>query len=662
MTIYENAATSSEERFSIEEAVAVGNVPVLLMMLYQVTGDETWLEEPYRPTRPRGLGDHDTGGLDPEIQQEIRLAALEVLKHLQRGGRPVIPLPSEEQVVRMMSVFLGEDVGEEYGRMMREELSRFAGQPLDSFDDPSPVDFEVIVIGMSVAGTAAAKHLQEMGVPFTILERRKRSGGSWLDNHYPGAGVDTPSHLYSFSFANHDWQRHFTLRDDLIDYFDGVLEGLSVEDRVRYDTEVIRVTWDPSGKSWTVDARHADGSRSTYRARFIITAVGIFGLPKMPELPGRLDFAGEQFHPADWPDDLDLSDKRVVVVGTGASAMQIVPAIAGRVKQLTVLQRSPQWVAPFEKFGQEITPPVRQLLAEFPLYRAWYWLRLFWQFGDKVIDALRADPNWEHPERAMNARNDAHRQFFLRYIEQQVGDRTDLLDKVVPDYPPFGKRILLDNGWYQALKLPHVELIAEAARSVSETGLTTESGTHIDADVIVWSTGYDANRFLASFEVNGVSGQTIRDAWDDDDPRTYLGIATPGFPNLFMLGGPHSFPGAGSFMFFMELQMRYIRRLLGAVSALGAEVIEPRQDATDRYNEQVDELHDRTVWTHPKVQTYFRNSKGRVCVVMPFLNSEYWNLVRDLRLEDYVIDAPDEAATTERRRLSSASAGRGEDR
>ena len=164
------------------------------------------------------------------------------------------------------------------------------------------------------------------------------------------------------------------------------------------------------------------------------------------------------------------------------------------------------------------------------------------------------------------------------------------------------------------------------------------------ADVIVWSTGFDANRFLASFEVVGTGGQSIREAWDDDDPRTYLGIATPGFPNLFMLGGPHSFPGAGSFMFFMEVQMRYIRRLLGAMSDIGADIIEPRQDATDRYNEQVDELHSRTVWTHPKVRTYFRNSKGRVCVVMPFLNSEYWHMVRDPRLEDYYMESSTSAS------------------
>ena len=638
MTSLENNSPGDAHLSELELAVETANIPVLLMLLFQATGDGKWLESPYRPTASAGLDDHDSGGLEPVYQDEVRGAALIVLRGLSAGKPLAIALPSQQQAISMMSAFLGESVPEEYGRMMREELARFSGQPLDQYEEtaaPVADGFHVIVIGMSLAGTVAAKHLQEMGASFQIIERNGRSGGSWLENGYPGAGVDTPSHLYSYSFGSKDWSHHFTLRDDLLTYFDDVIDSLNVNEKVKYDTEVLSTTWDDTEHCWHVRTRSPNGKTEVLQAQVVITAVGIFGKPKLPQLPGMTDFKGRQFHTSAWPKDLDLVDKRVVVVGTGASAMQVVPAIAECVGQLTILQRSPQWVAPFEKFGEAISHSTRYLLANFPLYRAWYWARLFWQFGDKVLTGLRADPAWERPDLAMNARNFAHRRFFVNYIKEQVNGREDLLTKVIPDYPPYGKRMLLDNGWYRALLRPNVQLFAEGARAVTHGGVVTESGKHIEADVIVWATGYDATRFLSSFEVIGRDGVTIREAWNDDDPKTYLGVATPGFPNLFMLGGPHSFPGAGSFMFFMELQMRYVRRLLGKMNSKHITSIEPRQDSTEKYNEEVDELHDRMVWKHEKVQTYFRNEHGRVCVIMPFLNVEYWNKLRDVHLADF---------------------------
>lgn len=633
---------SVQQLAELEQAIESANIPALLMVLYQFTGDGKWLEPPYCPTTPKGLEDHDDAGLAPALQLDVRKAALPVLRRLAAGEQPAIPVLSEEQAVKMMSVFLAEPVGKEYGRMMREELARFSGQPLDQYEDtaaPLRPDRNVIVIGMSLAGTVAAKHLQEMGATFEIIERNSRSGGSWLENGYPGAGVDTPSHLYSYSFANWDWSHHFALRNELLTYFDDVIKGLNVNDRISYDTQVLSVTWSDADRRWHVSVKGPDGRVSLRKAYVVITAVGIFGKPKTPQLRGMSAFKGSQFHTAAWPAGFDLKGKKVVVVGTGASAMQVVPAIASETGQLTILQRSPQWVAPFDKFGEPISAGARYMLANFPIYRSWYWVRLFWQFGDKVLTGLRADPNWHRPELAMNARNLAHRNFFLEYIKAQVGDRTDLLDKVVPDYPPYGKRMLLDNGWFKALRRPNVEIVAEGARAVEETGVVTESGRHIEADVIVWATGYDATRFLSSFEVVGREGKTIREAWNDDDPRTYLGVATPGFPNLFMLGGPHSFPGAGSFMFFMELQMRYVRRLLGLMNAQDIASAEPWPASMDEYTAEVDALHDRMVWKHEKVQTYFRNTHGRVCVIMPFLNVEYWNKLRDVELADFDVQA-----------------------
>ncbi|MDV7245129.1 MULTISPECIES: NAD(P)/FAD-dependent oxidoreductase [Rhodococcus] len=624
----------------VRTAVSIANVPALLMVVYQMTGDGKWLEQPYRPTRGKGLGDHDSGGLTEEIQEEIRQAAVHAILDFQAGVKPAIEAPTAEQTVRMISVCMGEPVADQYGPMLSLELARRAAPNAPELALPPvdpPVGFNVIVIGTGVAGIAAAHQLEDMGIDYIILEKQPEAGGNWWQNTYPGAGVDTPSHLYSFSFAKNDWNTHFELRNELQEYFGRVLKEVGGNERVRYNTEVLAATYDETSRGWHVEVRNADGSIETLRSNVVISAVGVLNRPVTPNLPGMESFRGTSFHSANWPEGLEVEGKRVAIVGTGASSMQITPAIADRVEHLTVFQRSPQWVAPFEKFRMPIPTELRRLLQSCSLYHSWYWIRLFWQFGDKVIESLRVDPEWEHPERSVNARNDAHREYFTRYITAQVGDRTDLLDKVMPDYPPFGKRILLDNGWYEALRRDNVDLVNESVAAVTETGLVSASGAEIDADIIVWATGFEAARFVSSLDVRGVDGLSLREAWNDDDPRAYLGVSVPQFPNFFMLGGPNSFPGSGSFMFFMEVQMRYIRGLLTKMFEHDIAAIDARTDATEEYNELVDTTHDRTVWTHRGMSTYYRNSRGRVVFVMPFLNVEYWEMTRRPDLENYTV-------------------------
>jgi 4-hydroxyacetophenone monooxygenase len=355
----------------------------------------------------------------------------------------------------------------------------------------------------------------------------------------------------------------------------------------------------------------------------------------MPDVAHLERFEGVQFHSSEWPEDLELEGKRVAVVGTGASSMQICPAIAERVGHLTIFQRSPQWVAPFEKFMQPIPAELRRLIQTCPLYHAWYWIRLFWQFGDKVIEALRVDPAWEHPARSVNARNDGHREYFTRYLTKQLRNRPDLVEKTLPDYPPFGKRILLDNRWFDTIQRDDVDLVTEHVTEVTPTGVVDGAGNAHDVDVVVWATGFQAARFVSSLQVTGAGGRDLREVWEDDDPKAFLGVSVPGFPNFFMLGGPNSFPGSGSFMYFMEVQMRYLRELITTMVEKGIRAADATESATRAYNELVDATHARTVWTHPGMQTYYRNSRGRVVFVMPFLNVEYWDMTKELDLADY---------------------------
>jgi len=626
----------------LEEITKSANIPTLLMVIYQVTGDSRWLQAPYLPTRTKGLGDHDTGGLSDDVQTEVRRAAAEALHHLQSGKPPAFPAPTPEQTRAMLAVCVGEPVDESYGVMIADEFARRIDS-VSSEQPPAdvPPGFRVLIIGAGVSGIIAAERLQRMGVDYLIVDDHDAPGGNWLDNRYPGAGVDTPSHLYSFSFAPRDWGSHFELRPQLEKYFRDTFDGIGAASHALFNTTVERAEYDDADAEWQVTLRAASGSLEVRRFSAIVCAVGLLNRPKLPQVTGLGDFAGRAFHSSEWPIDVDIRGRRVAVVGSGASAMQIVPAIADKVDELLVFQRTPPWVAPFEKFLQPIDEHARYLLKTFPLYRTWYWLKLYWQFGDKVLDALRKDPEWPYPDRAVNARNDGHREYFTQYIRDELGDRADLIEKVVPSYPPYGKRILLDNGWYSALCRPNVHLVTEAVRSVTESGVVTDSGTPYDVDVLVWATGFDATRFVASLDIIGRDGVSLRAAWDDDDARAYLGVTVPGFPNLFLLGGPNSFPGSGSFMYFMEVQMRYIGRLLEELFDAEAHAIDVRHDVFDEYNELLDRTSQMTVWTHPGTTTYFRNARGRLLFVSPFRNVEYWTRATGSSIEDYEMLAAD---------------------
>jgi 4-hydroxyacetophenone monooxygenase len=629
-------ATADAARFA--DAIEVANVPTLLMVLVQLTGETKWLEAPYLPKKARGLSDNETGGLPDDVQATIRGEALAAILAWRSGAPVAIPQPTSEFLIAMMSVAMGEDVPAAYAPMIASELGLTAAAGSGSSSSkPVPEGFNAVIIGGGISGICAAVRLQQAGIAYTILERNNDVGGVWLENRYPGAAVDTPNHLYSFSFAPHDWTRYFASQGEILSYLRKVADNFGLRKNVRFGTEVTAATYDESTQTWSVDSLGPEGKR-TFEANIVISAVGAFNKPKIPHVSGMDSFSGPNFHTAAWPEDIDLTGKRVAVVGNGASAMQVVPAIVDQVASLVVFQHSPQWAGAFEKFKQPVPDAVRFLLAEVPLYYSWYRTRLAWIFNDRLYESLQRDPEWPHPERSLNVINEAHRRNLTQYIEEEVGERTDLLDKLVPTYPPFGKRMLLDNGWFRSVAKSHVTVDTDRVQELREHSIVTTSGTEYEVDVVVFATGFDVVRFLVPIEIRGRDGIRLHDAWDDDDARAYLGTAVPSFPNFFVLYGPNTqFGHGGSLISLMERQVHYMMSVLQQMFGADLGSVEVLPSVHQDYNDRIDEAHERMVWTHPGMDTYYRNSRGRVVVNNPFRMQEFWQLTEQADLREYSV-------------------------
>lgn len=648
-----DTGTDAEWGQTLRRALADANLPTLLMVLVHLTGDQRWLSERYQCSRIRGLEDNDSGGFAQEVQSEVREAAYDAILAWRAGAAVAMPAPSHATLVDMLRTSIGEPVPESYGPM----IAAWLGLEADSqVEQPGafqvPEGFRVLVIGAGVAGLCAAIRLQGAGIPYVLIEKNAEVGGTWYENRYPGAGVDTPNHIYSYSFAKHDWSRHFALQGEIQDYFEGIADRYAVRKNIRFNTQVQWARYDEDAMQWVVCTSDASGEVKELRVDVVISAVGLLNVPKTPAIEGLESFDGPCFHTARWPEDLDVTGKSVAVIGNGASAMQVVPAIADKVAALTVFQRSKQWAAPFEKFQQPVLDTARFLLREVPYYQEWYRQRLAWVFNDRIHASLQIDPQWAHPERSINRTNDRHREHFTDYIKAELGERQELLPEVLPEYPPFGKRMLMDNGWYRTMARDHVTLVTGGIAKVEGNEIVTDQGARHRADVLVIATGFDAINMLSSFQLFGRGGRSVREVWDAHGAESFMGVAIPDFPNFFMLAGPNTALGhGGSVVALLETQTNYVLNLLRQAMdpARGRFEIEVRRDRHDAYNARVQEAHNRMIWTHKGMENWYRNAQGRVVATTPFRNDDYWHLAHKADLGDYAVrrSAPSPARATE---------------
>ena len=470
----------------------------------------------------------------------------------------------------------------------------------------------VAVIGAGAGGVCMGAGLRKAGVEhFTIYEQSAGLGGTWWDNVYPGAEVDTPQPFYSFSFNTFDFSRTHVRQPELLEYLENTADKFHLRDNLRLNCRVILIEWDAEGCCYVVSA--TDGTAERYHV--VVSAVGLLNNPRYPDWPGLSDFTGVKFHSARWNYACDLADKTVAVVGTGSSAAQIIPSIAADVDQLYVYQRQPGWVVPKGERNYNARERAQLLQSG---YRRLTWFRQYRNYERMLRSALVEGT----PE------NTRAQYACLQYIARVFADRPDLATIVTPDYPFGGKRAVQDSNFYPALLRENVELIPHAVEKVTPTGIVDESGTERQVDVLVMCTGFTAPRFLATLDVIGRGGRTLREYWNGT-PHALLGVMVPGFPNFYMLYGPNT--NGAPIMFLHERQVEFVLANLARMVKRSVTGLEVRRDVTRAFNSLLYKRMESRVRDRYRVHNYAFSESGRDVIGWTEGMSVYWVLMRVLR-------------------------------
>ncbi len=610
-------------RVALEHA----DIPTLLASMLHLTGKT----EQFDQVQPHFvLMAEDADGLSEEQRRTARDLAFTAIK-AHRDGAELVQ-PTEDAIAATMHRITGEDIPAELMPMLREELNLFEEDSRRVAIDTTSMDpdFRVLIIGSGMSGILTAIRLQQEGIPFLILEKNPEIGGTWFENTYPGCQVDSANHLYNYIFApNTQWPNHFSGQRELFRYFNALVEKHGLREHTRLGCPVQRADYDEVSGKWTVTVDGKNGPEQL-SANAVISAVGQLNIPRYPDVDGIGDFGGICFHSARWEHEHDLRGKRVAVIGTGCSAVQFVPRVAADCASLEIFQRSPPWLLPIPEYHAAMTQEQLWLLRELPFYARWY---RFFLFRTRAIDGelpfLFAEPGWQGPANTVSESNQMLRDGLIEALAEQVGDDPDLLEKLIPAYPPGGKRPVLDDGTYiDALKRDNVTLLTDPIDRIVEQGIVTSDGTLHEFDVLIYGTGFAADQFLSTLEVYGRGGRELVSSWGGD-AHAYKGVMVPDFPNFYTLYGPNTNIVVGSsIVFFVECQLRYISGCLKLQIENGVQAVECRQDLMDAYNARIDALNSQRAWGAPVVSSWYKNSSGRVTQNWPGTHGEFWQQMR----------------------------------
>lgn len=623
----------------LTEILKEAHLPSLLVTLAFLTGDMTLLKDEFKPaTVSVSLGMDPSGGLTPEVQECAREEALHALLRYREVGNFEPARLCNAQLQELMQFITGP-VDEAYIPLMIHELGIPVdlGAPQWKKDDLSPgTTFRVAIIGAGMSGIVAAHRLQQAGIPYVVFERSADVGGVWLDNHYPGARLDTSNFTYSYSFSQHGtWEDQYSTRDAVLGYLQGVADDFGIRDNIRFNSSVSAAKFDDETGTWALIVHGPDGKSEEVRTEAVISAVGQLNEPNIPEIEGASTFKGESWHTARWNDEVNLTGKRVAVIGTGASAFQVIPKIAEIASELTVFQRTPAWVIPTPGYTKRLPAGLRWLLENLQHYHRFYRFNQFWVNVDGIRYLAVVDPEWKHPV-SVSEKNEGMRAALEKFLRTSFEDRPDLADKLVPQYPPYAKRTLRDDGtWSTALKRENVALVTDRITRITETGVVTDDGILHEVDVIVYGTGFRASDFLSTLQLKGRNGKTLDEQWGGD-ARAYYGITIPNFPNLFCLYGPNTNLNVnGSVVMFSEAAVEYTLECIQSLLRSGHKTMEVRQAPFDEYNKRIDDTSKSLAVGVSNVNSWYKNKFGRVSQNWPLTTLEYWEGTRGPRPGDY---------------------------
>jgi 4-hydroxyacetophenone monooxygenase len=627
-----------DENF-IREAIQDASANTLRLALLQVTGDKELESMPVskKEIRYGWLYDYVLSESDEKKVKE------KAIDYLLKGPREAPPPPPKEDVHRLIDIFSDEpltnapedffDYEEGYEELALEDYPR----DVKWTKQPSAETLEgwkVLIIGAGISGIAAGILLKRLGIPFEILERQGGVGGTWLLNTYPEARVDTLSFLFQYKFVkNYKWTEHFASRAETQKYLSFVANEHGILDNCRFNREVLAANWNESSAKWRVKVKHNDGREELLVANAVISASGLFSTPNLPDIPGIDSFKKPIFHTAQWNHGVNYHGKKVAVIGTGSSGTQVSPGLAPHVQKLAVYQRTPNWIVKIDGYRKSVSSHMRWMCDNMPYYWNWFCFAAFFR-SMHIAELQYYDKEWQAQGGGVNRRNDGIRRALTEFMEEKFADRPDLLEKVKPRHAPLVRRLVVDNGFYDAIQRPNVELVTENIDRITEKGILSADGKEREFDLIVLAGGFKVSQYLWPVQYIGREGMTLEKAWAKDGARSYLGEVMPYYPNLFTMYGPNHQPRGGSLYSAGESWARYAVASIVGMIERGAKSMEVKKDVFDRYQEKLDQANKRIIWEMAD-SGYYVNKHGRQAVNMPWTTAEYHRLIRRPNFEDF---------------------------
>lgn len=628
-------------REQLRQILKKADMNALRLALYQQTADPDLKNMQVKLTGPKN-NPYKIFRLN-EADQHILIEKAADFLSLEPQDRELNMAPDFKEVRALVELFEGQTISNSIAVAAYEELAfdgfkRQASWPQENSINKLPEDFNVVIIGAGFSSIVCAIQLDALGIDYRIIERHDNFGGTWCWNTYPDARVDITSFLYNYTFeVDYPWQHTFAPREELQDYIEYIVDKFKLRKRATFNTQVTHAQWDDASSQWIVEIDNQQSGKETLSANVLLSASGLFSTPKLPDIKGIDKYKGKMFHTTAWDHDYDYKGKRVALIGTGSTGSQLLPRVAPETHNMTVFQRTPNWVAPVPAYREQIIDERKWLLKNMPAYSNWN-RYTFISSSMRNETFLKLDRQWQAQGGHINQKNDMLREMLINMIHHKMADKPELIDDLIPDFAPLSRRIVIDNGFYDALLLDNVELVSDGISHFTEAGIVDQNGVEREFDLVILAAGFQVERYLWPVQYLGRDGASLEDLWSHDGARAHMTMTLPGFPNFFMMYGPNAGVKAGSFHSIVEMLSKYICNMITAMVDQDASSVEVKKEAYTHYNQTLDTAMKDLLWEHENGggNSYYINKHGKSGVNIPFTVDEFYDYIRDPKLEEYI--------------------------